>query len=67
MPELPDVEGFRRLLSTHVVGQKVEGVDVRDLGVARGCSGQEFALTTNHNRLWRGPVRSWSCTSATSR
>lgn len=36
MPELPDVEGFRRLLQQHVTGETVTAVEVRDPGVVRG-------------------------------
>ena len=42
MPELPDVEGFRRLLEAHVIGEQVTAVEVRDPGVVRGRSGQDF-------------------------
>lgn len=43
MPELPDVEGFRRLIQSHVVGEEVTAVEVRDPGVVRGRSAQDFA------------------------
>jgi formamidopyrimidine-DNA glycosylase len=33
MPELPDVEGFRRVLMSHAVGLPIEHVDVQDEGV----------------------------------
>ncbi|SDS59259.1 Fpg/Nei family DNA glycosylase [Actinopolymorpha singaporensis] len=42
MPELPDVEGFRRVLCDHAVGARVEGVDVVDEGVLREVSGRAF-------------------------
>ena len=42
MPELPDVEGFRRLLHSHVVGETITAVQVRDPGVVRGRSAQAF-------------------------
>ncbi|MET9021735.1 DNA-formamidopyrimidine glycosylase family protein [Actinopolymorpha sp. NPDC004070] len=42
MPELPDVEGFRRVVSDHAVGARVEGVQVADEGVLRGVSGRVF-------------------------
>jgi formamidopyrimidine-DNA glycosylase len=38
VPELPDVEGFRRLLQSHVVGERITEVEVRDPGVVRGRS-----------------------------
>jgi formamidopyrimidine-DNA glycosylase len=42
MPELPDVERFRLLLHSRVVGRKVTAVEVLDPGVVRGRSGHEF-------------------------
>ncbi len=42
MPELPDVEGFRRLLEAHMVGEQVTAVEVLDPGVVRARSGQDF-------------------------
>ena len=42
MPELPDVEGFRRLVHGHLVGQAVTAVEVLDSGVIRGRSPQAF-------------------------
>lgn len=38
VPELPDVEGFRRVLGEHAVGARVRGVDVTDTGVLRGTT-----------------------------
>jgi formamidopyrimidine-DNA glycosylase len=35
MPELPDVEGFRRALATKLTGQRIVRVQVRDAGVLR--------------------------------
>lgn len=52
MPELPDVEGFRRVLSEHGTGRRIERVRVLDEGVlrdttpralSRALSGQRFA------------------------
>ncbi|GAA4612207.1 hypothetical protein GCM10023195_52150 [Actinoallomurus liliacearum] len=37
MPELPDVEGFRRVLAEHT-GEPIAGVRVRDAGVLRGTT-----------------------------
>ncbi|MBD2893369.1 Formamidopyrimidine-DNA glycosylase [Actinomadura sp. RB99] len=37
MPELPDVEGFRRVLAEHA-GARIRSVEVRDAGVLRGVS-----------------------------
>jgi formamidopyrimidine-DNA glycosylase len=42
VPELPDVEGFRRLLQTHVAGEIVTKVEVRDPGVVRSCTAAAF-------------------------
>ena len=42
MPELPDVEGFRRLLHSHVVGETITAVQVCDPGVVRGRSERSF-------------------------
>ncbi len=40
VPELPDVEGFRRVLCEHAVGEPIAGIDVRDAGVIRQrCAG----------------------------
>jgi formamidopyrimidine-DNA glycosylase len=33
VPELPDVEGFRRVLADHAVGRRIRRVDVLDAGV----------------------------------
>jgi formamidopyrimidine-DNA glycosylase len=38
VPELPDVEGFRRVLADHVVGRRIRGVDVLDAGVLHGVT-----------------------------
>lgn len=38
MPELVDVEGFRRVLAQHAAGRRVIDVDVRDSGVLHGTS-----------------------------
>ncbi len=51
VPELPDVEGFRRLLHYHVVGQKVTAVEVRDPGMVRGRSGQAFVRQLESRRF----------------
>ncbi len=42
LPELPDVEGFRRLLQRHGAGAQIAGIDVVDSGVIRGRSAAEF-------------------------
>jgi formamidopyrimidine-DNA glycosylase len=38
MPELPDVEGFRRVLDGHAVDRPITQVDVADAGVLRDVS-----------------------------
>ena len=51
VPELPDVEGFRRLLHCRVVGQKVTAIEVRDPGVVRGRSGEDLARQVEGRRF----------------
>ena len=43
MPELPDVEGFRRGLADKLPGRRVRTVDVRDEGVLRNTTGRALA------------------------
>jgi formamidopyrimidine-DNA glycosylase len=43
MPELPDVEGFRRELAKTLPGRRVQAVDVRDAGVLRNTSPRALA------------------------
>lgn len=43
MPELPDVEGFRRVAAEHAAGERVRQVDVADGGVLTNSSADEFA------------------------
>jgi formamidopyrimidine-DNA glycosylase len=42
VPELPDVEGFRRVLEDHAIGERIARVDVLDEGVVHGTSGAAF-------------------------
>ncbi len=65
MPELPDVEGFRRVFAEHAVRQPVERVDVRDDQVLRGISanafsrrlrGASFAEPIRHGKWLQVPV-----------
>jgi formamidopyrimidine-DNA glycosylase len=42
VPELPDVEGFRRVLAEHATGRPVQRVDVLDEGVLRGVTPRRF-------------------------
>ncbi|MFC0106300.1 Fpg/Nei family DNA glycosylase [Kibdelosporangium aridum] len=56
MPELPDVEGFRRVLADHATGRRIKGVSVFDRGVLRGVSVSrlEQALTgASLGKPWR--------------
>ncbi|WP_276204094.1 DNA-formamidopyrimidine glycosylase family protein, partial [Streptomyces albus] len=43
MPELPDVEGFRRVLAECAQGRTIRQVDVRDTGVLHGVGARRFA------------------------
>jgi formamidopyrimidine-DNA glycosylase len=43
VPELPDVEGFRRVLAEHAVGRRIERVDILDDQVLRGVDARRFA------------------------
>lgn len=43
MPELPDVEGFRRVLADHGRGRRIERVRVLDAGVLRGITARRFS------------------------
>ncbi|MGW0205079.1 Fpg/Nei family DNA glycosylase [Streptomyces sp. NPDC003233] len=42
MPELPDVEGFRRVLMSCAKGRQIRRVDVRDAGVLHGVSARRL-------------------------
>ncbi|NIK59783.1 Fpg/Nei family DNA glycosylase [Kribbella shirazensis] len=56
MPELPDVEGFRRVLTEHALGRRIRQVEVLDAGVLRGVTGAGLrrALTGHQFREpWR--------------
>jgi formamidopyrimidine-DNA glycosylase len=43
MPELPDVEGFRRVLAASAAGHRIADVEVSDAQVLRGVSARELA------------------------
>jgi formamidopyrimidine-DNA glycosylase len=45
VPELPDVEGFRRVLAEHAVHERIEDVHVRDAQVLRGVSADRLRKT----------------------
>jgi formamidopyrimidine-DNA glycosylase len=42
MPELPDVEGYRIALADRLLGRRVRGVRVLDVGVLRNASAEAF-------------------------
>jgi formamidopyrimidine-DNA glycosylase len=43
VPELPDVEGFRRVLARHAVGKRIEAVDVLDRAMVKGTTAPALA------------------------
>jgi formamidopyrimidine-DNA glycosylase len=60
VPELPDVEGFRRTFAHHAEGKRVHGVRAVDrgmlrnsspAGLGRALSGQRFAGPRRHGKL----------------
>ncbi|MEU2489958.1 DNA-formamidopyrimidine glycosylase family protein [Streptomyces sp. NPDC007883] len=65
MPELPDVEGFREVLSSCGRGRRVTRVEVRDPGVLRGVTvrrlrkeveGERFAEPRRHGKWLIAPT-----------
>lgn len=56
MPELPDVEGFRRVFAEHALAAPVRDVVVLDAGVLRGAEPQRFRDAVHDHRFdspWR--------------
>ncbi|NUP30487.1 MAG: Fpg/Nei family DNA glycosylase, partial [Streptomycetaceae bacterium] len=51
MPELPDVEGFRRTLESCARGRLIEKVEVADSGVLRGVSARRLTREVEGRRL----------------
>jgi formamidopyrimidine-DNA glycosylase len=51
VPELPDVEGFRRVLAEHAAGRTIRRVDVLDRGVLRGIAPRRFAERVRGRRF----------------
>ena len=51
MPELPDVEGFRRVLAEHGQGHRVERVQVLDEGVLRDVSSRTLGRALKGRRF----------------
>lgn len=67
MPELPDVEGFRRVLARHGAGRRISRVRVLDAGVLRDVGarrlhreleGRTLATPRRHGKWLLGPLRS---------
>ena len=53
MPELPDVEGFRRALAESLPGRRIRDVDVRDAGILRNTTTQKLARDLVGHRFGR--------------
>ncbi|MFI1353051.1 Fpg/Nei family DNA glycosylase [Streptomyces sp. NPDC020898] len=51
MPELPDVEGFRKVLDSCAKGKVIQRVDVRDPGVLHGVSARRLRDALQGRRL----------------
>lgn len=63
MPELPDVEGFKRHFNRHAAGKRIEAVDVRDRamlrsGTIRGLRGESFGSARRHGKWMIAPAGS---------
>lgn len=56
MPELPDVEGFRRVLAQHATGQRIERVTAPAPEVVRNTSPQALGRAVHH-RHFAEPAR----------
>ena len=65
MPELPDVEGFRRHLARHAEGRRIERVEVLDAeivrnrrpqGLGRALKGRRFAAPRRHGKWLIAPI-----------
>jgi formamidopyrimidine-DNA glycosylase len=56
MPELPDVEGFRRVVAEHGAGRRITGVHVADPQVLHGVSADDLHETLTGHAL-REPER----------
>lgn len=51
MPELPDVEGFRRELADHLPGRRVDGVRVLDPGILRNTDARALGRALRGRRF----------------
>ena len=56
MPELPDVEGFRRALASCAQGHRIQRVHVADAGVLHGVTARRFRDRLR-GRTFAGPIR----------
>lgn len=65
MPELPDVEGFRRYLDRHAAGRRIERVEVPDpvlvrnrspRALGRAVRGKRFASPRRHGKWLLAPI-----------
>jgi len=56
MPELPEVEQFRRYFDSTSLNRTVEGVRVRDSRILRGCSGSSLGRAL-HGKTFRSSLR----------
>jgi formamidopyrimidine-DNA glycosylase len=53
VPELPDVEGFRRVLARHAAGKRIEAVDVLDASLLKGSSARSVERALDGRRFRR--------------
>ena len=51
MPELPDVEIFKRYLDGHALHQTIERITVSDTRILRGVSAEELVARLEGNRI----------------
>ncbi|MCD9879201.1 hypothetical protein LJ657_37505 [Streptomyces sp. NR30] len=51
MPELPDVEGFRKVLESCARGRMIRHVDVRDAGVLHGVGARRLREALEGRRV----------------
>jgi formamidopyrimidine-DNA glycosylase len=51
VPELPDVEAYRRFLAQHAAGRRIEGIVVTDPGILRGVSAGTLARSLRGERF----------------
>ena len=60
MPELPDVEGFRRIVDLHAVGHRVDNFEVLDAGVLRNTTASDATrLLTGRACTGTGRTGKW--------